>query len=57
MSDQPESPTNRPHRRKALKALAGLGIGTAVFHRALAAQTENAAHITAEMVKQIIETG
>ena len=39
-------------RRTALGALAGLGIGTAVFQRALAAQAENAATVTPQMIQQ-----
>jgi Asp-tRNA(Asn)/Glu-tRNA(Gln) amidotransferase A subunit family amidase len=40
------------HRRTLLKGLAGLGIGTATFHRALAAQVAQAGTVTSEMVKQ-----
>ena len=39
-------------RRQALKILSGLGIGTAPFQRALAAQAEAAGTVTAEMIKQ-----
>jgi Asp-tRNA(Asn)/Glu-tRNA(Gln) amidotransferase A subunit family amidase len=39
-------------RRAALATLAGLGLGTAVFQRALAAQAEAAGKITPEMVQQ-----
>lgn len=39
-------------RRRVLKALAGLGIGTATFHRAVAAQAEQTGKVTAEMIKQ-----
>ena len=42
---------SRPTRREVLSALAGLGIGSAVFQRALAAQAEHAA-VTADMIKQ-----
>ena len=42
----------RSTRRQALAALAGLGIGTAAFQRALAAQAENAAAVTADMIRQ-----
>jgi Asp-tRNA(Asn)/Glu-tRNA(Gln) amidotransferase A subunit family amidase len=49
--------TSLPHdaaysRRHVLAALAGLGIGTAVFQRSLAAQAEQARKITAEMIQQ-----
>ncbi len=40
------------HRRQLLKVLAGLGIGTAAFQRALAAQAAGAATVSAEMIKQ-----
>ena len=39
-------------RREMLAALAGLGVGTAVFHRALAARAATAPKITPEMVEQ-----
>jgi Asp-tRNA(Asn)/Glu-tRNA(Gln) amidotransferase A subunit family amidase len=39
-------------RRTVLKGLAALGIGTASFRRALAAQAAQAGPVTAEMVKQ-----
>ncbi len=39
-------------RRALFKGLASLGIGTAVFHRALAAQAAAAGDITTEMVQQ-----
>ncbi len=39
-------------RRRVLKVLAGLGVGTAVFRRALAAQVEQAGQITPEMIEQ-----
>ena len=35
-----------------LKSLAAAGVGTAVFQRALAADAEQAATITAEMIQQ-----
>jgi Asp-tRNA(Asn)/Glu-tRNA(Gln) amidotransferase A subunit family amidase len=41
-----------PTRRRLLKVLAGLGVGGAVFQRALVAQTEKAAAVTPEMVQQ-----
>jgi Asp-tRNA(Asn)/Glu-tRNA(Gln) amidotransferase A subunit family amidase len=39
-------------RRSALATLASLGIGTAVFQRSLAAQVQDAAAVTTEMVSQ-----
>jgi Asp-tRNA(Asn)/Glu-tRNA(Gln) amidotransferase A subunit family amidase len=39
-------------RRQVLTVLAGTGIGSAVFHRALAAQADKAVAVTADMVKQ-----
>jgi Asp-tRNA(Asn)/Glu-tRNA(Gln) amidotransferase A subunit family amidase len=45
------NPATVVSRRTALGALAGLGIGTAVFQRALAAQAEGAA-VTPEMIRQ-----
>jgi Asp-tRNA(Asn)/Glu-tRNA(Gln) amidotransferase A subunit family amidase len=41
-----------PTRRHLLQVLAGLGVGSAVFQRALAAQAEKAAAVTPEMVEQ-----
>src|SRR5262245_52563127 len=41
-----------PSRRQAFKFLAGLGVGTATFQRALAAQAEQPGPVTAEMIKQ-----
>src|SRR6516165_10685405 len=41
-----------PSRRQILSLLAGLGIGSAVFQRALAAQTEKASVLTPEMIQQ-----
>ena len=41
-----------PTRRAVLKTLAALGVGTATFRRALAAQAEQAGAVTPEMVKQ-----
>jgi Asp-tRNA(Asn)/Glu-tRNA(Gln) amidotransferase A subunit family amidase len=41
-----------PTRRAALKSLAALGIGSAVFQRALAAQAGRTANVTAEMIQQ-----
>ncbi|MBI2481619.1 MAG: amidase [Planctomycetia bacterium] len=42
----------RCDRRAVLASLAGLGIGTAVFHRALAQQVTTTRAITAEMIQQ-----
>ena len=41
-----------PSRRTLLKGLAGLGVGTATFRRALAAQAAQAGAVTPEMIKQ-----
>jgi Asp-tRNA(Asn)/Glu-tRNA(Gln) amidotransferase A subunit family amidase len=41
-----------PTRRHLFKALAALGVGPAVFQRALAAQAEKAVTVTPEMVEQ-----
>jgi Asp-tRNA(Asn)/Glu-tRNA(Gln) amidotransferase A subunit family amidase len=45
-------PFSRLTRRRLVQALASLGIGSAVFHRAVAAQAEPAGKVTAEMIKQ-----
>ncbi len=42
----------RPTRRHLLQLLAGLGIGSPVFQRALAAQAEQAPALTAAMIQQ-----
>ncbi|HEX4592079.1 MAG TPA: amidase, partial [Gemmataceae bacterium] len=44
--------TSSPTRRQLLKSLAATGVGTVVFQRALAADTEQAGAITAEMIQQ-----
>src|SRR5262249_52748176 len=53
---RPEGPrmsaVPRPTRRQLLHTLAALGVGPAVFQRALAAQAEKAATVTPEMVQQ-----
>src|SRR5436190_17272410 len=50
-AELPETP--RPFsRRQILAALASLGIGTAAFQRALAAQAEQAGKVTPELIKQ-----
>lgn len=41
-----------PTRRRLLQLLAGLGIGSAVFQRALAADVDKAAEVSAEMIQQ-----
>jgi Asp-tRNA(Asn)/Glu-tRNA(Gln) amidotransferase A subunit family amidase len=46
------SGTRPPTRRQILQGLAALGVGSAVFRRALAAQAEQAAAITPEMIRQ-----
>ncbi len=51
-ADQPADTTPAPTRRHLLKALAGLGVGSAVFRRALAAEAEKAVTVTPEMVQQ-----
>jgi Asp-tRNA(Asn)/Glu-tRNA(Gln) amidotransferase A subunit family amidase len=47
------TPPDPPSRRHVLKALAALGVGSAVFQRAVAAQAEQQpTGVTAEMIKQ-----
>ncbi len=47
------SPPDRdPSRRGLLQALAAAGLGSAVFHRAVAAQAEKAPAVTPEMIQQ-----
>src|SRR5260370_23350137 len=41
-----------PSRRQLLRILGGLGIGSAVFQRALVAQAQPGASVTQDMVKQ-----
>src|SRR4029077_3481367 len=51
--DEPPLATDpSPSRRQILRLLAGLGIGSVVFRRALAAQTQKAAALTPEMIQQ-----
>jgi len=51
--DQTDKPrSGNPTRRQLFKVLAGLGIGSTVFQRALAADVEKAKAITAEMIQQ-----
>jgi Asp-tRNA(Asn)/Glu-tRNA(Gln) amidotransferase A subunit family amidase len=47
----PNNPA-RPSRRQVMSCLAGAGVGSAVFQRALAAQAEQAGTVTLEMVQQ-----
>ena len=46
------NPTRLIPRRRVLKVLTGLGVGSAVFRRALAAQAEESTTITSEMIQQ-----
>ena len=46
------NPARLLSRRRVLKVLTGLGVGSAVFRRALAAQAEESKTITAEMIQQ-----
>lgn len=50
MSDQVTVESLMPGRRRALQILAGLGVGTAVFQRSLAAQVAPNGKVTVEMV-------
>src|SRR5947209_6243264 len=47
---QPAGPS--PTRRHVLRAVAGMGVGSAVFQRALAAGAEKSTTVTPEMVRQ-----
>lgn len=40
------------HRRRLFQALAGVGVGSAVFQRALVAQTEQTGTVTVDMIRQ-----
>jgi Asp-tRNA(Asn)/Glu-tRNA(Gln) amidotransferase A subunit family amidase len=58
-NDRPDQPPTRrsavaprPDRRQVLRRLAGLGVGSAVFQRALAAGAEQAGTVTPEMIRQ-----
>jgi Asp-tRNA(Asn)/Glu-tRNA(Gln) amidotransferase A subunit family amidase len=58
-SDRPAEPAllddlveSLPTRRRLLQVLAGLGVGSAVFQRALAAGAQKATVVTPEMVRQ-----
>jgi Asp-tRNA(Asn)/Glu-tRNA(Gln) amidotransferase A subunit family amidase len=42
----------RPHRRQVLRLLARLGVGSAVFQRALAAAAQQAGGVTPDMIRQ-----
>lgn len=44
--------TNKLDRRRVLAALAGVGVGTATFQRALAWQAEQAGRVTPELIQQ-----
>jgi Asp-tRNA(Asn)/Glu-tRNA(Gln) amidotransferase A subunit family amidase len=49
----PSSPSAvGPDRRTVLRALAGVGVGTAIFQRALAAQVASTSSITPEMIQK-----
>ena len=60
--DEPSELTDQPapengeaiglRRRAVLKGLAGLGIGSVTFRRAMAAQAAQAGQVTPEMIKQ-----
>jgi Asp-tRNA(Asn)/Glu-tRNA(Gln) amidotransferase A subunit family amidase len=50
-NDMVSNPSSLP-RRRVLKALAGLGVGSAVFQRALAADVTKAGKVTPEMIQQ-----
>jgi Asp-tRNA(Asn)/Glu-tRNA(Gln) amidotransferase A subunit family amidase len=50
--EQPVTEEAPPTRRRLLQLLAGLGVGSAVFRRALAAAADNAPAVTADMVRQ-----
>lgn len=49
---EPQRPSRLPTRRQFAKVLAGLGIGSAVFQRALAIQISKAPTVTSEMIRQ-----
>jgi Asp-tRNA(Asn)/Glu-tRNA(Gln) amidotransferase A subunit family amidase len=51
-ADHSAALTPAPTRRHLLKTLAALGVGSAVFQRALAADAEKAVAVTPEMVQQ-----
>ncbi len=48
----PSSEVLPPTRRRWLQLLAGLGVGSAVFQRALAADAEKASKVTPQMIRQ-----
>ena len=50
--NQAETASSYISRRMALETLAGLGIGSAVFCRAVAAQVQTAGAVTGEMIQQ-----
>src|SRR5690554_1721698 len=51
-SDETPLGSSTYSRRAVLGTLAGLGIGTPVFQRALAAEVERSPEVTAEMIQQ-----
>jgi Asp-tRNA(Asn)/Glu-tRNA(Gln) amidotransferase A subunit family amidase len=51
-SDDHSPDRERIRRRAILKGLAAIGVGSPVFHRALAAQVAQSASVTPEMIKQ-----
>ncbi len=52
VNDVSPPPLESPSRRRVLTALASMGIGTAVFHRALAARLDDNSAVTPEMIQQ-----
>jgi Asp-tRNA(Asn)/Glu-tRNA(Gln) amidotransferase A subunit family amidase len=50
--EEPELPGVGPTRRALFQMLAGFGVGSAVFQRALAADVEKAKSVTVEMIQQ-----
>src|SRR5438445_12936270 len=50
--EQPVAEEAPPTRRRLLQLLAGLGVGSAVFQRALAAAADNAPAVTPDLVRQ-----
>ncbi len=50
--DRPDDSPRAPTRRRLLSVMAGLGVGSAVFQRALAADVEKAVNVTPEMIQQ-----
>src|SRR2546423_12588431 len=52
LNPEPRAEDLPPTRRRLLQALAGLGVGSAVFRRALAAAADKAPAVTADMIRQ-----